>query len=740
MWRVNNTKLFLGATALAVALIAAGIGWSTPVRAQEGQIVEEEKAPEQAVEDAAPENVQKLEEVDVIGREEDLVGVANSATEGTVGQRELEARPIQRAGDLLETVPGVVVTQHSGAGKANQYFLRGFNLDHGTDIAITVNEIPVNFPTHGHGQGWIEVNFVIPELVRGIQYKKGPYFADEGDFASAGAVNMTYATELEQGIAEIGYGSFGYRRTLLADSPKLGPGNLLYALEYYHSDGPWVKPDDYLKLNGVLRYALGTAQNTWSVSAMGYSGEWNSTDQIALRAIDQGYISRFGNLDPTDAGESRRYALSTEFERKTGSATTKANAYVLNYRLNLFSNFTYFLDDQVNGDQFEQVDDRITAGLRASHVAYGNVMGRDMDNTIGLQVRHDNISTVGLYKTVARQRLSTTREDSVKESSVALYVQNGTRWTEKFRTIAGLRGDLYLFNVDNKLPTGIDQFNGGSETDSIVSPKLALIFGPWAKTEYYINGGLGFHSNDARGTTISVDPAKFQADPTCPTVTDSNDPAFCGLEKVDPLVSTKGAEVGMRTAVVRNLQSTLSLWVLDIDSELLFIGDAGTTEASRSSRRKGVELTNFYTPRPWLTFDADVAYTSARFTEDAPEGNYIPGAIEGVIAAGVTIDHLGGPFGSLRVRYFGPRALVEDNSVRSDPSTLLNGQIGYRLAKSLKVTVEIFNILNADVDDIEYYYESYIPAVDGAVPTGVPDRHIHPAEPRSFRASLVYNF
>lgn len=680
--------------------------------------------------------VQTLEEVEVVDSAEDLVGAANTATEGTVNQRQIESRPIQRAGDLLESVPGVVVTQHSGAGKANQYFLRGFNLDHGTDIAVTVDGIPVNFPTHGHGQGWIEVNFVIPELVRGIQYKKGPYYADEGDFAAAGAINMTYATTLEQGIADIGYGSFGYRRTLLADSPKLGSGNLLYALEYYHSDGPWVDPDDYQKYNGVLRYALDTGQNAWSLTAMGYTGKWNSTDQIPQRAITQGLISRFGNLDPTDGGESRRYSLSTDFQRKTGSAVTKANAYVLHYRLDLFSNFTYFLDDPINGDQFEQLDDRITAGVRASHLWFGKLLGRDMDNTIGLQVRHDNIDTIGLYKTVARQRLSTTREDSVKQTSVALYVQNGTRWTEKFRTVAGLRGDLYLFNVDNHAPSGIEQFNEGSAGDSIVSPKLAMIFGPWAKTEYYLNGGFGFHSNDGRGSTISVDPSAFQTDSTCPAVTDPADPAYCRLQQVDALVKAKGAEVGVRTAIVPRLQSSLSVWMLDIDSELLFIGDAGTTEAGRPSRRTGIEWANFYTPKPWLTFDGDIAYAKGRFRDDDPAGDRIPNAIEGVMTAGVSVDNLGGPFGSLRVRYFGPRALVEDNSARSEPSTLVNGQVGYKLADRLKVAVEVFNIFNADVNDIDYFYESQMQGE--AAP--VSDFHIHPVEPRSARVSLVYNF
>jgi outer membrane receptor protein involved in Fe transport len=709
---------------LVAALVVAGVGFVTSVSAQESQAPGEAgQAPEEVKQapaegEPAPEKVQKLEGVEVIGRAEDLVGVANSATEGTVGQKQLESRPILRTGEIMETVPGVVITQHSGAGKANQYYLRGFNLDHGTDLATDVNGMPVNMPTHGHGQGYTDVNFVIPELITGIQYKKGPYFAEEGDFAAAGAIDMNLATRLPRGIAELTYGSFDYMRALLADSQELGAGTMLYAFEYYHNDGPWDHPDDYKRYNGVLRYTLGTGQNQLSVTAMGYNGEWDATDQVAQRAIDSGLIGRFGTLDPTTGGESHRYSLSTEFERTSGSAATRANAYFIDYGLNLFSNFTYDIDP-INGDQFEQVDDRWIAGARASHTWFGPLLGLDMDNTIGFQVRHDNIGEVGLHLTTARQRHQTIREDEVQQTSEALYVQNGTRWAEKFRTVAGLRADFYQYDVESNVPA-----NSGSESASIVSPKLSMIFGPWAKTEFYLNGGYGFHGNDARGTTITVDPV----DQVTP------------VDQVDALVRAKGYEVGARTSALAGLQSTLSVWNLDLDSELLFIGDAGITEPTRPSRRTGVEWTNYYDVTSWMSVDADFAYTKAEFTEDAPEGNHIPGAIEGVVAAGVTIDNLDGPFGSLRVRYFGPRPLIEDDSVRSDASTLVNAQVGYRISNTLRVAIDVFNIFDTEANDVEYYYESQIsdpPLNEAAL---VFDKHIHPAESRSVRASLVYNF
>jgi outer membrane receptor protein involved in Fe transport len=488
----------------------------------------------------------------------------------------------------------------------------------------------------------------------------------------------------------------------------------LYAVEYYHNDGPWVNPDDYKRYNGVLRYTLGSGSNQWSITAMGSSGEWTGTDQVPERAIDSGLIDRFGTLDTTTGGETHRYSLSTEFDRTSGSTATKANAYFIDYGLNLFSNFTYFIDP-VNGDQFEQVDDRWILGARASHTWFGKFFGREMDNTIGFQVRNDNIGEVGLHLTTARQRYQTIREDEVQQTSEAVYVQNGTRWAEKFRTVAGLRADFYQYDVESNVAA-----NSGSESASIVSPKLGMIFGPWAKTEFYLNGGYGFHGNDARGTTITVDPV----DQVTP------------VDQVDALVRAKGYEVGARTSALAGLQSTLSVWNLDIDSELLFIGDAGITEPSRPSRRTGVELTNFYEITPWMNVDADFAYTWAKYTEDDPAGNHIPGAIEGVVAAGLTIDNLDGPFGSLRVRYFGPRPLIEDDSVRSDTSTLVNAQVGYRISNTVRVSIEVFNIFDTEANDVEYWYESQL--ASEAAP--VFDKHIHPAESRSVRASLVYNF
>ncbi len=654
--------------------------------------------------------VPTLDVIEVQSSSEELLGTADSANQGTVLKKQLDARTVYRSGELLETVPGLIVSQHSGEGKANQFYARGFNLDHGTDLRTSVDGMLVNQRSHGHGQGWTDLNFLIPEIASGLQYKKGPYYAEEGDFASVGAVNITLLNQLEQGVASISMGQQGFKRLLISDSPKLGAGHLLYAVELQTKDGPWTTPEDYRKFNSVLRYSQGDAQNGFNVTAMAYRGLWNATDQIPQRAVDSGQLSRLDTIDTSDGGDVYRYSLSTAWQRTRGNGVTRANAYIIQHDLNLFSNFTYFLDDPVNGDQFYQPDKRTLSAANISHAWLTQWGGREVENTIGLQLQNDNVFNA-LYSTKTRQTLSTTRKDHIVESSAALHFQNSLRWMEKFRTVAGLRSDFYRFNVNSDNPA-----NSGKENASITNPKLSMIFGPWAKTEYYINLGGGFHSNDARGTTISVDPKTGLA-----------------ADRVTPLVRSKGYEAGLRTAIIPGLQSTVNLYQLNMDSELVFLGDAGTTEAGPASRRTGFEFANFYAPTPWLTIDADVAYAKARFKT----GDRIPGAVEGVGSLSAAVDNLGPWFGSLQLRYFGPRALIEDNSVRSDNTTMLNGQLGYKFHKNARVTLQAFNLLDRQANAIDYYYASRLPGEPAA---GVDDKHFHPIEPRSFRVNLTSNF
>jgi hypothetical protein len=652
---------------------------------------------------------------DVQNPAENLVGIALTGSQGAITARQLDTRPISRAGEVLETVPGVVISQHSGEGKANQYYLRGFNLDHGTDFATTLAGMPVNMPTHAHGHGYSDLNFLIPELVSGVQYTKGPYFADQGDFATAGSANINYASVLDRPIVRVGGGGEGFGRALAAASPAVGAGHLLAALEVEHNDGPWARPDDYRKVNGVIRYSRGDAVSGLSVTGMGYRARWNSTDQVPLRAIDAGVIARFGGIDPSDGGDTYRYSGTVEWQRAHNHATTKIVAYGIGSDLNLFSDFTYFLDDPEHGDQFHQADHRFVSGAKASYRRLDRWGHRDVQNTIGLQVRNDDITTVGLYHTEARHLLNPIRQDAVLQTSGAGYGHNEIAWTPWLRTMAGLRLDGYRFRVDAGDPE-----NGGTRRAAIVSPKGGVVIGPFGGTELYADAGLGFHSNDARGATITRDPGTGEA-----------------VDRVTPLVRATGAEAGIRTVAIPHLQTSVVVWTLNVASELLFVGDAGTTEASRPSRRYGVELANYYAPRRWLTLDGDVSWSRATFTDRNPIGNLIPGSVATVISGGVTLDSLHNIFGSIRLRYFGPRALVEDDSVRSSPTRVINLQVGYKLAQNLKLGVDVFNLLDARDSDIDYYYTSRLP---GEAAGGVGDVHLHPAVPRTARVSLMVGF
>ncbi|MEG3154265.1 TonB-dependent receptor [Sphingomonas sp. RB1R13] len=650
----------------------------------------------------------------VTGSRISQLGIADSANAGVVTGKQLAARTVYRPGELLEVTPGLIVSQHSGEGKANQFYLRGFNLDHGTDLRTTIDGMLVNQRSHSHGQGWSDVNWLIPELAGTLDYRKGPYSAEDGDFAAAGSVSVHYVDTLPKTLVSLGVGENGYRRGLVAGSTTVPGGKLLYALELFHNDGPFTRGDNFRKINGVLRYSRGTDAAGFNLTAMAYNATYNATDQIPKRAVDDGTLNRFSSIDPTDGGKVHRYSLSAAWHQNTESTTTKVNAYIINNRLRIYSNFTYFLDDPVNGDQFAQPDNRTDMTVNASHAWKGSLFGRPSETTVGIQVQRDAIRN-GLLNTKARQEISETRRDRIKETSVGIYVENTTRWAEKFRTVVGLREDYYKFNVHSSLDA-----NSGKTHASLVSPKLSLIFGPWAKTEFYLNAGTGFHSNDARGTVIAIDPK-------------SGDPA----DRVPGLVRAKGAEAGIRTEILSRLQSTLSVYGLDFDSELIFEGDAGTTSAGRPSRRVGFEVSNYYKPTDWLTIDADIAYARARFRDIDPAGRRIPGAVEGVASLAAAVDNLGPYFGALQFRYFGPRPLIEDNSVRSKSTTTLNGRMGYKIQPDLTVELEAFNLLNSKSSAIDYYYQSRLP---NEGPDGQNDIHFHPIESRSARVTLNARF
>ncbi|MBS1766331.1 MAG: TonB-dependent receptor [Acidobacteria bacterium] len=644
-----------------------------------------------------------------------LLGIADTASQGVVTPEKLEERGYLRAGEILETVPGLLISQHSGEGKANQYYLRGFDLDHGTDFATTVAGLPVNLPSNAHGQGYSDLNFLIPELVRDIQYEKGPYFADSGDFSAAGAARMDYVHALDRPFLQAETGADGYRRFLGAGSIKAGQGDLLAALELMGNEGPWVHPDDFRKANGLLRWSWTGATDTVVLTAMSYSGRWNSSDQIPQRAVDEGLISRFGELDPTDGGSSHRQAFVAAWQRVEPGGVTRVEAFLSSYELDLYSDFTYFLNDPVHGDQFHQHDRRTLSGLSASQRWSADFLGHPMDTEVGLQVRNDNISGLSLSHTEARQELGSVLRDQVVESTEGLHLENRIQWSGWFRTVLGLREDAAQFTVRSDQPA-----NSGQANASLTSPKASFIFGPWRDTELYFSYGQGFHSNDARGVTATVDPA-----------------TGAPMSPVTPLVKARGEEIGVRSSILPRWQSTLSFWRLDLDSELTFGGDDGTTSPNRPSRRQGIEWSNEAHLSDRLTLNADLAWSTARFTVHDPIGDEIPQAIAGAAIVGVSWRVTDALQVSALNRWFGPRTLIEDGSVKSKASNLAQFQARWRATRSLTWTFDLFNLFNERVSDIDYFYASRLPGEPAA---GVEDVHFHPAAPREWRLGMTWRF
>ena len=754
--------------------------------------------------------------VNVQGREDELIGVAESGSQGTVGAKEIQDRPILRSGEVLETVPGLIITQHAGGGKANQYFLRGFNLDHGTDIAIFLDDMPLNLPSHAHGEGYSDMNTVIPEFVKRVNFEKGPYYANVGNFSSAANAHVEFFKTLPENFFKVEGGTHTYGRAVFGASQKLGSGNLLYGGEEYYYDGPWVHPDGFNKINGLLTYSQGDDANGASITAHAYHGKWNSSDQIPVAA--QPLVGFFGTLNPSDGGHSQRYSLQGEWHRQSDNSESKISAYVFYYDMNLFSDFTYYLVDYNKGDQFDQQDRRWVGGFDARHTIFSTWYGRKMSNTFGFQLRNDWIDN-GLYRSENRVRTAktdysatgasffpvgsssgptcvnlpnsditldltlpdgstdsttvanttcptlpaTTERDNFTDTIGSAYVENKIQWASKFRSVLALRGDDEKFVVTSlaysadktTLPDGttetVNAANSGSATKFLPSPKASLIFGPWENTEFYLQGGFSFHSNDGRGATQQVEP-----------VSPDNPYPDTPAAKIPPLVQTKGGEIGVRTTAVPHLQSTLSLWYLRSNSELMQDGDTGGTSASeQSSNRYGLEWANYYTPTEHLAVDFDIADSRAQFTqidpddaaqsvvkaalsvngtpdgtvnwqESGPGGKLVPEAVKVVISSGVALHDYKGFSSSLRLRYFGPRSLTSDGLYQSSQTVLLNGEVGYQFFKKWHVTAELLNMLNRKDADIDYAYIYQI------TPTAAPafGRVNHPTEPFLLRFAL----
>jgi len=652
---------------------------------------------------------EQVEEVIVWGRSLQLLGNANSASKGVVGYSDFSTRPLSRVAELVEVVPGMIATQHSGPGKANQYFLRGINLDHGSDFSTYFDGMPVNFRTHAHAQGYMDLNFIIPEIIERIDFQKGPYFADTGDFSLAGSNSMKTYDALAENFTEITFGSEDEIRLVTASSFQLENGSLLAAFEHHRSNGHFDLDQDVRKYNGLLKYTGIIADIPSRITFSAYDSQWVSTNQVPQRAVDSGLISRFGFIDPDLGGKSHRYSLTGNFEINSWDL----NLYASSYYVSLINNPTYFLNNPADGDEFEQEDERRLFGGSLRKVSESELFGLPSTQTVGIDIRFDDVNELNLFNTISRRRVSSVREDEAEEFSAGLFAESQISLTNKLRATIGVRVDYYDFKVDALRPG-----NSGSDHDSLWQPNIGLAYRVTENFEAYLNYGHGFHSNDVRAAVNTVDPVT--GNPT---------------EAQDVLVEGKGSEIGFRYDTLNGFNIAIAAFELRTDSELVFVGDAGTTEPSDPTSRSGVEINSFWEINENWVFDFSAAKTSGHFRGLPSNADSITDAHEEVLAAGLT--HVGnnGLTASLRVRHFSDAALTEDESVQKDGSTLVHAGVSYKF-NNWEIGIDVLNLLDAKDDDIAYFFESQL----AAETSGVEDIHFHPSNPRHIRLLLKYRF
>ena len=638
----------------------------------------------------------------VYGRGERRIGQAIAASEGSVAGADIEVRPLLRPGELLEATPGLIATQHSGGGMANQFFLRGFNLDHGTDYAVYLDDMPLNFRTHGHGQGYLDVNGLIPETVERVDYRKGPYRADTGDLSFVGSSFITTHDKLAP-FASVEIGSYDYRRLVAGGSVALGPGDLLAVGQIKLNNGPWELPEDFEGYSGLVKYSAPVGSGEIEASANLYYATWAPTEQLPERAVGTpGCVDRYCSLDPTLRGKTEREIFTLGYR----SDDWRITGYAQHYDWSLLSNFTFFLDDPVNGDQLRQYDERWTYGGR---VERNVVLGDTLSFRIGAEGRVDDIGSVGLDETIAGAKEFTVGAFDVLESSIGVYAEAVWRPIDRLMLIGGVRNDWYRFR---STPVEGDSTWAGTVKDDTFAPKIGANLEVADGIALYANYGEGFHSNDARGVTNPDDPAP-------------------GLVEGD--FEELGARFERGGAIL-----TAVYWWSSIESELIYVGDSGAVEPSDPGRRHGYELTGFWKPNDWLAFDAVWTGSEARY-DGLPEGdNYVPGALESSGELGISA--IFPDFNAAaRLRYLGPHPLIEDNSLRGDDTLLVNARAAWtpRRFAGWSVYAELLNILDAESDDIDYYYETRLP---GEPLGGVLGRNSRIVEPRQLRIGLRKTF
>ncbi len=689
---------------------------------------------------AAPgSSVNDLSEVTVTASRLNLLGTATTASQGSVTEQELDLRPAYRVGQLLESVPGLVVTTHSGEGKANQYLARGFNLDHGTDIANFVDDMPVNRPTNAHGQGYTDLNFLMPEMANGLDYTKGPYYASVGDFGSVASTHMKLANDIPTQVAMSG-GSLGIYNVFAGGTTHFSDDSRLLGGVYYgHVDGPFTHPDDFEKQAATFRFSHGTDSDGYSITGMYFHGNGNMTTDQPVRAVEEGLISRWGSLDPSDGSHSERHSLSMHFGTTGDSWKFSSSAYYIHTNMILWNDFTHFLNDPANGDQEQQDERRDTVGGQAAFTFTHDLGPIHNDIAVGLQARYDD-AYLDRKHTLHRAPLTYCSDvqpdgsaiqvptaggicnaDEVHLLDIGPYIEDTTHWMPWLRTVVGLRQEYYRA-TDHSETSGFL----ATKDQTLFQPKGSLIIGPFAQTEFYFSAGRAFHSDDVRGVfgTVPVE-------------------GIPGAVGTTPLMApTKGIELGARTNLIPKLSVQVAVFRQDFESELTYDADQGQDSASAPSRREGLEISAQYHPLQWIEFNTDLAFSKARYRGNLDDfgldGPFIANAPKFIGSFGVLVNNFGPWSGGLQWRKLGPYPISDGDRDPQDAGySEINLDVAYRFTPHLKGQLSLYNVTNTKADSSAYFYGSRI---QGEPAEGVRGFQVHPLEPFSFVAKITATF
>jgi len=653
------------------------------------------------------------EEVYVYGRQP-----TSAATEETSWQKDLDLRPTNTPSDVLRLTPGLIIGQHHGGGKADQILFRGFDSDHGTDFAVFIDGIPVNMVSHAHGQGYADLHWLIPETIEKVEIYKGPYFVQLGDFATSGAMNIITKKRDKDSTLTFSGGSYGTQRYVGILAPPEGTILSPYiAGEVYMNDGAFKNPNDYIRYNLLTKFGLFQTPNS-NLSFLGtfFKTSWNASGEVPARAVRSGEIGRFGSFDPSEGGKSERQNLSLIYNYTDANQSFNAQLWTAWYRLQLWSNFSLFLNDPVNGDGIEQNDKRFLVGNNVNYRRNYNIAGLPMETFVGFQSRFDHIR-VGLFTQTDQRRTTklgnlspTLSNNDIAQSNLSWFAQQEIKPASWLRTQIGARLDTFIFDVAQKGdPATIADPISGDGSATIVNPKLNFIFTPFndnriaRATDLFINFGGGFHSNDAR---------VFVQD------TDKKIPRFWG------------GEFGAKSRLFDRLDVTLSYWRSYLESELVFVGDEGTFEPSGASRRHGIESEFRYDILSWLSYDLDLSYTWARFIN----GDRVPLAPRFLAFSGITARHDSGIQARFQMRHIGRRYGIEDGSTMTPTSTIFDLFLKY-IWKRYEFFVQLQNLANKKWRSAEHVFESRL--ATEPIGAGNLDSHFTPGDPFTVKAGVT---